>query len=230
MTETEKSEAKSFASTYSNANAKPIKEVAKEKKIAAQKVEYYTAPDFYTKSTYGNVLPTALSSLRGTSAKDLVSNLREFGEGNSFLLPAKDSLTDPVYLDTSSNNYYICEVLSYDGYFNYVDLVDTSKPTKLISNFNILAYQSGKFVPWKLSENGKKFEEDTDATILYSEHPEVFANIIEYVQLSASAILTEAMKKEAIVALFEKYELEINDQDIYDYAYQQYPDYFEEEE
>lgn len=229
MTETEKSEAKSYASTYSNANAKPVKEVAKEKKISTQQAKYYTEPDFYTKSTYTNVLPSALSSLRGTSAKDLVSNLREFGEGNNFLLPAKDTLTDPVYLDTSSNNYYICEVLSYDGYFNYVNLVDTSLPTKLISNFNILAYQSGKYTPWKLSENGKKFEEDTAASILYSEHPEVFEKVIEYVQLSANAILTEAMKKEAIVALFEKYELEINDQDIYDYAFEQYPDYFEEE-
>ena len=230
MTETEKSEAKSYASTYSNANAKPVKEVAKEKKLSTQQAKYYTEPDFYTKSTYTNVLPSALSSLRGTSAKDLVSNLREFGEGNNFLLPAKDTLTDPVYLDTSSNNYYICEVLSYDGYFNYVNLVDTSLPTKLISNFNILAYQSGKYTPWKLSENGKKFEEDTAASILYSEHPEVFEKVIEYVQLSANAILTEAMKKEAIVALFEKYELEINDQDIYDYAFEQYPDYFEEEE
>ena len=230
MTETEKSEAKSYASTYSNANAKPVKEVAKEKKLSTQQAKYYTEPDFYTKGTYTNVLPSALSSLRGTSAKDLVSNLREFGEGNNFLLPAKDTLTDPVYLDTSSNNYYICEVLSYDGYFNYVNLVDTSLPTKLISNFNILAYQSGKYTPWKLSENGKKFEEDTAASILYSEHPEVFEKVIEYVQLSANAILTEAMKKEAIVALFEKYELEINDQDIYDYAFEQYPDYFEEEE
>ena len=230
MTETEKSEAKSFASTYSNSNAKPMKEVAKSKKLAAQQVEYYSEPDFYTKGTYTNVLPSALSSLRGTSAKDLVSHLREFGEGNNFLLPTKDTLTDPVYLDTGSSNYYVCEVLSYDGYFCYVDLVDTSKPTKLISNFNILAYQSGKYTPWKLSENGKKFEEDTNAAILYSEHPEVFEKIIEYVQLSAKAILTEAMKKEAIVALFEKYELEINDQDIYDYAFQQYPDYFEEEE
>ena len=230
MTETEKSEAKSYASTYSSSNAKPVKEVAKEKKLSTQQAKYYTAPDFYTKSTYTNVLPSALSSLRGTSAKDLVANLRQFGEGNNFLLPAKDTLTDPVYLDTSSNNYYICEVLSYDGYFNYVNLVDTSLPTKLISNFNILAYQTGKYTPWKLSENGKKFEEDTAASILYSEHPEVFENIIEYVQLSANAILTEAMKKEAIVALFEKYELEINDQDIYDYAFEQYPDYFEEEE
>ena len=38
------------------------------------------------------------------------------------------------------------------------------------------------------------------------------------------------MKKEAVVALFEKYELEINDQDIYDYISSQYPDYFAEEE
>ena len=230
MTETEKTEAKGFADTYSSSNSKPFREVAKSNKITAQQATYYSEPEYYNKSTYTSVLPSGLSSLRGTSAKDLVSNLREFGEGNNFLLPAKDTLTDPVYLDTSSNNYYICEVLSYDGYFNYVNLVDTSLPTKLISNFNILAYQSGKYTPWKLSENGKKFEEDTAASILYSEHPEVFEKVIEYVQLSANAILTEAMKKEAIVALFEKYELEINDQDIYDYAFEQYPDYFEEEE
>ena len=59
MTETEKSEAKSFASTYSNSNAKPMKEVAKSKKLAAQQVEYYSEPDFYTKGTYTNVLPSA---------------------------------------------------------------------------------------------------------------------------------------------------------------------------
>ena len=38
------------------------------------------------------------------------------------------------------------------------------------------------------------------------------------------------MRKEAIVALFEKYGLEINEQIVHDYVKGQYPDYFEDEE
>jgi len=38
------------------------------------------------------------------------------------------------------------------------------------------------------------------------------------------------MKKEAIVALFAKYGVEINDQEVYDYIKGQYPDYFEQED
>ncbi len=228
MTETEKSEAQTFASTYSNSNTKPIKEVAKEKKISAQQEKYYSEPDYYTKNTYTNVLPSALSSLRGTSAKDLISHLTQFGDENDkFLLPTNDSLTDPVYLDTSSNNYYICEVSEWYGYYETVDILNSSKPSKQISNYQIEAYQTGVLTPWKLNDEGTRYVEDTAASIVYSQHPEGFESVINLVQISAENILTDAMKKEAIVSLFEKYSLEINDQDIYDYIKTQYPDYFE---
>ncbi|MCI5744862.1 MAG: hypothetical protein MR270_01100 [Erysipelotrichaceae bacterium] len=235
MTETEKSEAQGFASTYSNSNSKPLKEVAKQKKITAQQTKYYSKPDYYTKSTYTSVLPSTLSSLRGTSAKDLISHLQSFGASsnandNQFLLPSNDSYKDPVYLDTSSNNYYICEVSDWYGYYQYVNLLDSSKPSKQISNYQIEAYQKGSYTTWKLNDEGTRFVEDTASTVVYSSHPEAFESIIELVQISANAILTDAMKKEAIVSLFEKYSLEINDQDIYDYISNQYPDYFEDEE
>lgn len=228
MTETEKSEAQTFTSTYSNSNTKPIKEVAKEKKISAQQEKYYSEPDYYTKNTYTNVLPSALSSLRGTSAKDLISHLTQFGnENDKFLLPTNDSLTDPVYLDTSSNNYYICEVSEWYGYYETVDILNSSKPSKQISNYQIEAYQTGVLTPWKLNDEGTRYVEDTATSIVYSQHPEGFESVINLIQISAENILTDAMKKEAIVSLFEKYSLEINDQDIYDYIKTQYPDYFE---
>lgn len=238
MTESEKSEAKGFASTYTSSNAKPLHEVAKANKITAQQAEYYSEPDYYTKSTYTNVLPSTLTSLRGTSAKNIISNLVRFGEENSkvesgqdnnFLLPVKDGLTDPVYLDVSSSTYYICEVSEWYGKFYYESLLDTSKPTKSIPNYQIEAYQSGQIKPWKLNEAGTRYVEDTSAVLSYQTNASAFESVIELVQLSANNILTDAMKKEAIVALFEKYNLEINDQDIYDYVSSQYPDFFEEE-
>lgn len=239
MTESEKSEAKGFASTYTSSNAKPLHEVAKANKITAQQAEYYSEPDYYTKSTYTNVLPSTLTSLRGTSAKNIISNLVRFGEENSkvesgqdnnFLLPVKDGLTDPVYLDVASSTYYICEVSEWYGKFYYESLLDTSKPTKSIPNYQIEAYQSGQIKPWKLNDAGTRYVEDTSSVLSYQTNASAFESVIELVQLSANNILTDAMKKEAIVALFEKYNLEINDQDIYDYVSSQYPDFFEEEE
>ena len=239
MTESEKSEAKGFASTYTSSNAKPLHEVAKANKITAQQAEYYSAPEYYSKSTYTNVLPSTLTSLRGTSAKNIISNLVRFGEENSkvesgqdnnFLLPVKDGLTDPVYLDVASSTYYICEVSEWYGKFYYESLLDTSKPTKSIPNYQIEAYQSGQINPWKLNDAGTRYVEDTSAVVSYQSNAKAFESVIELVQLSANNILTDAMKKEAIVALFEKYSLEINDQDIYDYVSSQYPDFFEEEE
>ena len=239
MTESEKSEAKGFASTYTSSNAKPLHEVAKANKITAQQEKYYSEPDYYTKSTYTNVLPSTLTSLRGTSAKNIISNLVRFGEENSkvesgqdnnFLLPVKDGLTDPVYLDVASSTYYICEVSEWYGKFYYECLLDTSKPTKSIPNYQIEAYQSGQIKPWKLNEAGTRYVEDTSSVVSYQTNASAFESVIELVQLSANNILTDAMKKEAIVALFEKYNLEINDQDIYDYVSSQYPDFFEEEE
>ena len=239
MTETEKKEAKGFASTYTSSNSKPLHEVAKSNKITAQQEKYYSEPDYYTKSTYTNVLPSTLTSLRGTSAKNIISNLVRFGEtnakvdasqDNNFLLPVKDGLTDPVYLDVASSTYYICEVSEWYGKFYYESLLDTSKPTKSLPNFQIESYQSGQIKPWKLNEAGTRYVEDSASVLSYQSNPEAFETIIELVQLSANNILTDAMKKEAIVALFEKYGLSIHDQDIYDYVSTQYPDYFEEEE
>lgn len=239
MTETEKNEAKGFASTYTSSNSKPLHEVAKSNKITAQQEKYYSEPDYYTKSTYTNVLPSTLTSLRGTSAKNIISNLVRFGEtnakvdasqDNNFLLPVKDGLTDPVYLDVASSTYYICEVSEWYGKFYYESLLDTSKPTKSLPNFQIESYQSGQIKPWKLNEAGTRYVEDSASVLSYQSNPEAFETIIELVQLSANNILTDAMKKEAIVALFEKYGLSIHDQDIYDYVSTQYPDYFEEEE
>lgn len=239
MTETEKNEAKGFASTYTSSNSKPLHEVAKANKLSAQQEKYYSEPDYYTKSTYTNVLPSTLTSLRGTSAKNIISNLVRFGEenakiepnqDNNFLLPVKDGLEDPVYLDVASSTYYICEVSEWYGKFYYESLLDTSKPTKSLPNYQIEAYQSGQIKPWKLNDAGTRYVEDSASVLSYQSNPEAFDSIIELVQLSASKILTDAMKKEAIVALFEKYGLTIHDQDIYDYVSTQYPDYFEEEE
>ena len=239
MTETEKSEAKGFASTYTSSNSKPLREVVKANKITAQQAEYYSEPDYYTKSNYSTVLPSTLTALRGTSAKNIISNLVGFGktetkveagQDNNFLLPVKDGLTDPVYLDVSSSTYYVCEVSEWYGQFYYESLLDTSKPTKSLPNFQIESYQSGQIKAWKLNDAGTRYVEDTASVLSYQSNPEAFDSIIELVQLSATNILTDAMKKEAIVALFEKYNLEINDQDVYDYISAQYPDYFEEEE
>ena len=239
MTETEKSEAKGFASTYTSSNSKPLREVVKANKITAQQAEYYSEPDYYTKSNYSTVLPSTLTALRGTSAKNIISNLVGFGktetkveagQDNNFLLPVKDGLTDPVYLDVSSSTYYVCEVSEWYGQFYYESLLDTSKPTKSLPNFQIESYQSGQIKAWKLNDAGTRYVEDTASVLSFQSNPEAFDSIIEFVQLSATNILTDAMKKEAIVALFEKYNLEINDQDVYDYISAQYPDYFEEEE
>ena len=241
MTETEKSEAKGYASTYTSSNSKPLREVVKANKITAQQSEFYSEPDYYTKSNYSNVLPSTLTALRGTSAKNIISNLVGFGKAegeskvqagqdNNFLLPVKDGLTDPVYLDVATSTYYICEVSEWYGQFYYESLLDTSKPTKSLPNFQIESYQSGQVKGWKLNDAGTRYVEDTESVLSYQSNPAAFDSIIELVQLSATNILTDAMKKEAIVSLFEKYNLEINDQDVYDYISAQYPDYFEEEE
>ena len=194
MTESEKSEAKGFASTYTSSNAKPLHEVAKANKITAQQAEYYSEPDYYTKSTYTNVLPSTLTSLRGTSAKNIISNLVRFGEENSkvesgqdnnFLLPVKDGLTDPVYLDVASSTYYICEVSEWYGKFYYESLLDTSKPTKSIPNYQIEAYQSGQIKPWKLNDAGTRYVEDTSAVLSYQTNATAFESVIELVQISA---------------------------------------------
>ena len=227
MTESEKTEAKGFADTYTSSNSKPMSVVAKEKKITAQQAEYYYEPDYYTKSSYSMVLPTALSSLRGTSAKDLQSHLVEeaFGNNGKFLLPKAD-VADPVYLDVDSSTYYVCEVTNWYGYYLTEDPLKTNSKTKSISNFQIEAYQKGTYSTYKLEGN----EYVVDKTYSYPDNKAEYDSIIELVQVSANNILTDSMKKEAIVALFNKYGVEINDQEVYDYIKSQYPDYFDDEE
>ena len=222
MTETEKNEAKSFASSYSSSNSKPLREVAKSKKITAQQASYYEEPEYYNKSTYTSVLPTALSSLRGTSAKDLRSNLID----DRFLYPKKATITDPVYLDTDSNNYYVCEVSEWYGLYLNENLLDSSSSYKSVSNYHIEAYQAGEL---KIYGDSADYSKATE-TYNYATNPEKFESTIELVQVSASNILTDAMRKEAIVALLEKYGLEINEQIVHYYIKSQYPDYFEEED
>ena len=222
MTETEKNEAKAFASTYSSSNSKPLSEVAKEKKITAQQVSYYEEPEYYNKSTYTSVLPSALSSLRGTSAKDLRSNLID----DRFLYPKKTTVNDPVYLDTDSNNYYVVEVSQWYGLYLNTNLLDSTNSYKSVSNYHIEAYQSGELKVYGDSADYSKATE----TYKYAANPEKFEATIELVQVSASNILTDAMRKEAVVALLEKYGLEINEQIVHDYIKSQYPDYFDEED
>ena len=222
MTETEKNEAKAFASTYSSSNSKPLSEVAKEKKITAQQVSYYEEPEYYNKSTYTSVLPSALSSLRGTSAKDLRSNLID----DRFLYPKKTTVNDPVYLDTDSNNYYVVEVSQWYGLYLNTNLLDSTNSYKSVSTYHIEAYQSGELKVYGDSADYSKATE----TYKYAANPEKFEATIELVQVSASNILTDAMRKEAVVALLEKYGLEINEQIVHDYIKSQYPDYFDEED
>lgn len=221
MTETEKTEAKGFADTYSSSNSKPFREVAKSNKITAQQATYYSEPEYYNKSTYTSVLPSGLSSLRGTSAKDIQSHLVE-----GFLLPNQAEYLDPLYLDTSANTYYICEVTEWYGLYLNENILDSSSKYKSISNYHIEAYQKGE-----LKEYGNKDNYDeVTATYKYADNKAAFESTVELVNVSVNNIITDAMRKEAIVALFEKYGLEVNEQVVYDYLKGQYPDYFEEEE
>lgn len=235
LIESEKTEAQGFATTYSNSNAKPTKEVVKTKKITAQQTEYHTEKDYYTKANYSSVLPSAITALRGTSASKLYNNLIQYGDGNNFLLPNNDKLEDPVYLDTSSGNYYICEVYNWYGY--YVKDADKISTTKEDSSYQIDAYKAGFFYEWDLKKGGTEenptytWEKSENRPYNNATYKDAFeTRIVDVVQFTAETILTDAIKTEAIVALFEKYGLEVNDQDIYDYMAATYPDYFETEE
>ena len=228
-TESEKNEAKGFAETYSSSNSKPMKQVAKEKKISAQQEKYYTEADYYTKGNYTSVLPTALSSLRGTNAQTLQNNLKSFGTDSKYLLPNKDTLTNPVYLDTASNTYYVCEVNDWYGlYLNGADYGENVKNVSK-SDYHIDAYKEGSYVTYTYDASKKELVA-SEPIVFAVKGEEAFEEIVGLIEVAAESILTDTIKKEAIVALFEKYELEINDQEIYDYISAQYPDYFETEE
>ena len=224
MTESEKSQAESYASTYSSSNSKPMKEVVKSNKITAQRVSYYEEPEYYNKANYTSVLPSTLSSLRGTSAKELLSNLID----QRFLYPKKATVVDPLYLDTASNNYYVCEVSEWYGLYLNENQLDSTSSYKSVTNYHIEAYQAGVLKEYgDSSDYSKVTKEYNYSNAADREH---FQSTIELVQVSADNIITDAMKKEAIVTLFEKYGLEINEQIVHDYIKSQYPDYFEEED
>ena len=228
MIESEKTAAKGYADTYSNNNAKPIKEVVKSKKITAAQAEYHTEKEVYTKANYSTVLPSALTSLRGTSAQTLQNNLVEFGAGNKFLLPNKDGLNDPVYLDTSSSNYYICEVYNWYGYYQDGKEYGVSSVSK--SDYHIDAYKEGQLIEYKYDEESDTLKAQEPIAYNGTQKDYFEEKVTNMVQTTAKAILTDAIKTEAIVSLFEKYGLEVNDQDVYDYMASTYPDYFEDEE
>ena len=243
MIESEKTEAKGYAETYSSNNAKPFEDVVKSKKITAQQATYHTEKEVYTKANYSSVLPSALTSLRGTSAQTLQNSLVKFGEvtqkelekdmfdQNLFLLPNKDNLPDPVYLDTSSNNYYICEVYNWYGYYADGSEYNVSSVSK--SDFHIDAYKDGSLVEYDYDKDDKalKAQEPIPYNTSDAAKKAYFeGKVVKLVQTTAEAILTDAIKTEAIVSLFEKYGLEVNDQDVYDYMASTYPDYFEDEE
>lgn len=239
-TETEKTAADGFLSTYTNSNANSILDGAKKSKISAQQTKYYTESTAYTKGTYGDVLPSSISTLRGTTARDLQSHLLQVGENgymerydattslgysvaegqNAYLLPYKENLTSPVYLD--SNYYYIVKVSNWYGYY-IGNPQQTKLPYKSLSNYQIEAYQNGYYKNWKLDSNSTKYVEDGTENKTADNQA-----MVDLIQTSASSILTSAMRKEAVVELFEKYGLEINDQEVYDYIKSNYPDYFED--
>jgi len=235
LTSSEKSECETFSSTYSSSNSKPMRDVVKEKKISAQQNSYYTEPEYYTKANISNVLCSTLSSLRGTNAKDLTSHLMNFDADASTFLVNKSTASDPVYLDTSSSYYYVCEVSEYYGYYlNENPLVTSSKSLSKV-NYQIEAYQAGEFSTYKATYKKDEQGQDTsevesynvDTTVKYADNAAAFESIIELVQVSADQVLSDSIKKEAIVSLFEQYALEINDQDVYDYIKSKYPDYFD---
>ena len=106
------------------------------------------------------------------------------------------------------------------------NLLDSTNSYKSVSNYHIEAYQSGELKVYGDSADYSKATE----TYKYAANPEKFEATIELVQVSASNTLTDAMRKEAVVALLEKYGLEINEQIVHDYIKSQYPDYFDEED
>lgn len=239
-TETDKTAADGYLSTYTNSNAYSILEGAKNSKISAQQTEYYTESTAYTKGTYGDVLPSAISGLRGTTARDLQSHLLTVGENgymerydattslgysvadgqDVYLLPYKENLTSPVYLD--SDYYYIVKVSNWYGYY-IGNPQQTKLPYKSLSNYQIEAYQNGFYKNWTLDSNSSKYVEDSTENKTIDNQA-----MVDLIQTSAESILTSAMRKEAVVELFEKYGLEINDQEVYDYIKSNYPDYFED--
>lgn len=223
-TKDKQSNAKTFASTYSNSNARPIKEGSVQSKRTAEKVVYYTEDANYTSSTYGGVLPNDISSLVGVRTSELQKNIIPFA-GNEYLLPKKDGLQSPLYTDGSY--YYVVKVNYYFGYYvseTYTTDDGASKTvSRNITNYQIEAYQKGFYKTYKYAEGTHTFEEE-DAQHLTAEHP----YMVEMVQDTATSLLSANIRTEALVELFKKYGLSIHEQEVYDYIESSYPKYFED--
>ena len=223
-TKDQQNNAKTFASTYSNSNARPIKEGAVVSKRSAEKGVFYTEDANYTSATYGNVLPSDISALLGVRTADLQKNILTFN-GNEYLLPNKDGLQSPLYTDGSY--YYVVKVNYYYGYHQSETYKTESNETRTVSknitNYQIEAYQKGSYTTYKYDEATHNYVVDED-NLLTVQHP----YMVSMVQDTASAILTANIRVEALVRLFEKYGLSIHDQEIYDYIEASYPKYFED--
>lgn len=226
-TETKKSEASGYVTTYSNSGLRSIKEGAKQSKITAQQTKYYTEKDTYTKSNYTDNLPTAITNLRGTTAKELMTNLYEVNDEN-YLLPQKDNMSSPVYLD--GDYYYICKVYNWYGlYLTSGNIYDRNSKYKSVPDYQAAAYREGYYYEYELNNNVYKAKTDADGKAIKNSTLEN-QEIIDLCQASVSNIVSSSMKTEAVVELLEKYGLEINDEDVYTYIESQYPDYFDEED
>ena len=247
----QKDNAESFASTYSSTNSRTIKEGARVSKMDAEKLEYYQENKTYTRDTYGSVLPSAISALRGTNARELLSNVKDFGDGINYLLPDKEGLNTPIYADTEY--YYVVKVNGYYGYYasqNYtVEQTNSNGEVEKIqktaaqnvTNYQIESFQEGAYSTYTYNDETHRFNEDAEkvsydtvknynletATEKQKEEYENWESIIDMCHSIATQILSNTHKTEALVEMFEDYELEINDQDIYDYIKDSYPDYFE---
>ncbi len=223
-TETKKTEASGYVTTYSNSGLRSIKEGAKQSKITAQRTKYYTEKDTYTKSNYSNYLPSAITALRGTTAKELMTNLYNVN-GENYLLPQKDNMSSPVYLD--GDYYYICKVYNWYGLYETNGAIyDRNSKYKSVPDYQAAAYREGYYYTYVLSNNVYKAETDANGKAI--KHSTLDnQEIIDLCQASVSSIVSSSMKTEAVVELLEKYGLEINDEDVYDYIKGQYPDYFD---
>lgn len=247
----QKENAQSFASTYSSTNTRTIREGARVSKMDAEELVYYEENQTYTRDTYGNVLPSAISALRGTNARELLSNLKNIN-GVNYLLPDKEGLNTPIYADTEY--YYVVKVNGYYGYYatqNYtveqtndqgeVETIQRTA-TQNVTNYQIQAFQDGAYSTYTYNDETHRFVEDeakvsydtvkgydeSSATETQKQEIANWESIIDMCHEIATQILSSTHQTEALVEMFENYNLEINDQEIYDYISDSYPDYFED--
>jgi len=240
----QKENAESFASTYSNSNARTIKEGARVSKMSSEDLKYYEENKTYTRETYGSVIPSAISALRGTNARELEANLKTI-DGVNYLLPDKAGLDTPIYADT--DYYYVVKVNGYYGFYDsrtYTeeqkgsdDKVETIQKTVShnVNNYQIEAFQAGAYATYSYNEETHKFAEDTTKVAYDTAKQNVesaefkkWESIIDMCHEIATQILSNTHKEEALVKMFKDYKLVINDQEVHDYIKDAYPDYFED--